>query len=57
LILLFGSYAYDTPNEDSDVDILLVTKDDFMPQTFDEQLEYRLAIRKIIRETAKRSSC
>ena len=26
LILLFGSYAYGIPNEDSDVDILIITK-------------------------------
>ncbi len=55
LIILFGSYAYGTPNEDSDVDILLVTNDDFMPKTFDERLAYRLAIKKIIRETAKKT--
>ncbi len=54
LIMLFGSYAYGTPDDDSDIDILLVTNDDFMPETFDERLEYRLAIKKIIRETAKK---
>ena len=54
LIMLFGSYAYGTPDEDSDVDILLVTNDDFMPETFDERLEYRLAIKKMIRETVKK---
>ena len=54
LIILFGSYAYGTPNEESDIDILVVTKDDFIPKTFDERLEYRLSIKKIIRETAKK---
>ncbi len=54
LIILFGSYAYGTPHADSDIDILVVTKDDFMPQTFSERLEYRLSIKKIIRETAKK---
>ncbi len=37
LILLFGSYAYGTPDEDSDIDILVVTQDDFIPQTFAEK--------------------
>ena len=54
LIILFGSYAYGTPHEDSDIDILVVTQDDFMPRTFSERLEFRLSIKKIIRETAKK---
>lgn len=37
LVLLFGSYAYGLPNEDSDIDILVVTNDDFIPQTFGEK--------------------
>ncbi len=54
LIILFGSYAYGTPHEDSDIDILVVTQDDFMPKTFSERLEFRLTVKKIIRETAKK---
>ena len=30
-IILFGSYAYGTPNEDSDIDLYVVTKDEFIP--------------------------
>ena len=36
-IILFGSYAYGTPNEDSDIDLYVVTNDDFMPQTWEEK--------------------
>lgn len=54
LIILFGSYAYGTPNEDSDIDMLVVTNDDFMPKTYNEQLEYRLSVKKLIRKTAKK---
>ena len=54
LIILFGSYAHGTPHEDSDIDILVVTNDDFIPKNFDERLEYRLSIKKIIRKTAKK---
>ena len=54
LLILFGSYAYGTPHEDSDIDILLVTNDDFIPQNFDDRLKYRLSIKKIIRETARK---
>jgi uncharacterized protein len=54
LIILFGSYAYGTPDEDSDIDMLVVTNDDFMPSTYSEQLEYRLSVKKLIRQTAKK---
>ncbi len=54
LIILFGSYAYGTPHEDSDIDILVVTNDDFIPKTFSERLKYRLSISNIIYETAKK---
>ena len=36
-IILFGSYAYGKPNEDSDIDLYIVTNDDFMPQTWKEK--------------------
>ncbi len=35
-IILFGSYAYGTPTKDSDIDLYIVTKDDFIPQSFKE---------------------
>ncbi len=36
-IILFGSYAYGTPNENSDIDLYVVTNDDFMPKTWKEK--------------------
>ena len=36
-VILFGSYAYGTPNEDSDIDLYIVTNDNFMPQTWKEK--------------------
>jgi len=36
-IILFGSYAYGTPNENSDVDLYIVTNDDIMPETWKEK--------------------
>ncbi len=54
LIILFGSYAYGTPHEDSDIDILVVTNDNFIPKDFDERLEYRLSIKKTIRKIARK---
>ena len=49
LILLFGSYAYGTPHEDSDIDLLVVTNDDFIPQTFKEHTKIYMEISKAIR--------
>ncbi|MCD6273991.1 MAG: nucleotidyltransferase domain-containing protein [Deltaproteobacteria bacterium] len=31
-IILFGSYAYGNPDEHSDIDLYIVTNDDFMPE-------------------------
>ncbi len=53
-IILFGSYANGTPTDDSDIDILVITEDDFMPANYTEQLEYRLTIKKLIREISKK---
>ncbi len=35
-VILFGSYAYGNPNKDSDIDLYIVTKDDFMPKNYSE---------------------
>jgi predicted nucleotidyltransferase len=53
LVLLFGSYAYGTPNPDSDIDLLVVTNDDFMPKNYDERINLQLAISNHIFEFAK----
>ncbi len=49
LILLFGSYAYGTPHEDSDIDLLVVTKDNFIPKNFEEKHEIYLQVSRKIR--------
>jgi predicted nucleotidyltransferase len=46
LVLLFGSYAYGTLSQDSDIDLLVVTNDDFMPKSFDEKIEISLKVKK-----------
>lgn len=43
-IILFGSYAYGTPNEDSDIDLYVVTNDDFIPQSYDENMNIYLKV-------------
>jgi predicted nucleotidyltransferase len=53
-IILFGSYAYGTPNRDSDIDLYVVTNDDFMPQSWREKneiyLKFSTAIKEIMQE-------
>ena len=43
-IILFGSYAYGKPHEDSDIDLYVVTNDDFMPQNWREKSQVYLQI-------------
>jgi predicted nucleotidyltransferase len=43
-IILFGSYAYGTPTEDSDIDLYVVTKDVYIPKSYDEK---RRLVRKV----------
>lgn len=38
-IILFGSYAYGKPNKYSDIDLYIVTKDEFIPQSYAERRE------------------
>jgi len=52
-IILFGSYAYGTPNEDSDIDLYIVTNDDFMPQTWREKANISLQYSKKLRDLQK----
>ena len=43
-IILFGSYAYGTPSEDSDVDLLVVMPTE--PRSLKKTVEIRLAVRE-----------
>ncbi|MGQ9786384.1 MAG: nucleotidyltransferase domain-containing protein [Anaerolineae bacterium] len=45
-IILFGSYARGDPMEGSDIDLYVVTKDDFVPANYSEK---RALVRKISR--------
>jgi predicted nucleotidyltransferase len=39
MVILFGSYAWGQPTEDSDIDLYVVTQDDFLPATWREKQE------------------
>lgn len=52
-IILFGSYAYGEPHKDSDIDLLVVTNDDFLPQNYREKTDVYLEFADAIHELRK----
>ncbi len=54
LILLFGSHASGTPGEDSDIDLIVVTKDEFIPGNFNERIDLQLRVSEHIFDIAKK---
>lgn len=52
-IILFGSYAYGEPTDDSDLDILVVTGDNNIPSSFSEKSKIYLRISLAISEIKK----
>ena len=45
-VILFGSYAKGTQTADSDIDLLVVTKDNFIPASFAEKMQIKVKIAK-----------
>lgn len=52
-IILFGSYAYGNPNEDSDLDILVVTGENYIPSCFAEKSKIYLRVASAISDIKK----
>lgn len=53
LVLLFGSYAYGTPDLDSDLDVIVVLNDQSMPVSFKEKQDLYLKVSSLTRPVAK----
>lgn|SRR3989338_4076450 len=47
-IVLFGSYAYGEPTENSDIDLYVVTDDEFIPQNWGEKNQIYLKVAKAL---------
>lgn len=51
-VILFGSYAYGTPHRDSDIDLLVVTDDDFFPKTYKEKSDVYVRVSSTLSDVA-----
>jgi predicted nucleotidyltransferase len=49
-IVLFGSFANGTAHEDSDIDIMVILDNNHVAKTYQERLEKRLYVRKLVLE-------
>jgi predicted nucleotidyltransferase len=47
-LILFGSYAYGSPGLDSDIDLLVVTDDEFTPENFTEKAQLNIVISRLL---------
>ena len=47
-IILFGSYAYGNPTEDSDIDLYIVTKNSDIPSSFSDKIKLRVQISDLL---------
>src|SRR6056297_93002 len=53
-VILFGSHANDKEDEESDIDLLIVLDDNTLPKNYDEWLEIKMKVRRILREINKK---
>jgi predicted nucleotidyltransferase len=53
-LILFGSYAYGNPTEDSDIDLLVVTSDLDLPKSFSEKSRVYLRIARKVDDIRRR---
>ncbi len=55
-IVLFGSYAYGQPTNDSDLDLIVITNDEFIPRSNKEKMELHHKYNKLIKPYRKQIS-
>lgn len=49
-IILFGSYAEGNPDEESDIDLLVVLDENTLPKSYEEWLEIKMKVRRQLRD-------
>jgi len=53
-VMLFGSYALNKQDDESDLDLLVVLDDTSVPTTYDEWLEMKMRVRRLLRDINKK---
>ena len=49
-VMLFGSYAINKQDDESDLDLLVVLDDTSVPTTYDDWLEIKMRVRRLLRD-------
>ena len=49
-VILFGSHAYGTASDTSDLDLLIVTNDEYLPQSHHEKEQVYLEVARLLRD-------
>ena len=49
-VILFGSSATGKAKKDSDIDLIVVTDDDFMPRNYEENMKNYLKVSAVLRD-------
>ena len=49
-IILFGSYAKGNPNENSDIDLMVILDNNHVSKTYEERLNKKISIRNLLLE-------
>lgn len=53
-VILFGSFAYGKPDKDSDFDLIVVTKDEYFPKSYQEKSDLYLKVSNALTDIAGR---
>jgi predicted nucleotidyltransferase len=52
-VIIFGSHAYGKPDVNSDIDLLVVTSDEFMPKSFSDKMAVYLRVAEALTDIEK----
>ena len=53
-VILFGSHAYGTASDESDIDLIVVTSDEFYPKNYRERIDVQLRVSRALSEITKK---
>ena len=53
-VILFGSHANGTPNEHSDIDIMVILDNHHVSKTYEERLNRNVSVRRLLREVNRK---